>query len=110
MISAAFIWEPGTYDAEFNELNALIEEAAISTPGFIGVESWCSEDGKRNNATYYWNSLESLKLLSVHPKHIEAKRRYSEWYNGYHVVISEVIKSYGDGAFSHVTPVGKGAA
>ena len=103
MISAAFIWEPGTYTAEFDALNALIEEAAIATPGYVGVESWTSEDGKRNNATYYWESLESLKLLSLHPKHLEAKRRYSEWYNGYHVVISEVIKAYGDKAFGHLT-------
>lgn len=110
MISAAFIWEPGTYDTEFNELNALIEEAAASTPGFLGVETWTSEDRKRNNATYYWSSLESLKMLSVHPKHIEAKRRYAEWYNGYHVVISEVIKSYGDRAFAHATPPGTSAA
>jgi len=110
MISAAFIWEPGTYNTEFLTLNALIEEAAKSIPGFLGVESWTSEDGKRNNATYYWSSIDSLKLLSVHPKHIEAKRRYAEWYNGYHVVISEVIKSYGDGAFSHITPTATSAA
>jgi heme-degrading monooxygenase HmoA len=109
MISAAFIWEPGTYDAEFSELNALIESAAISTPGFLGVEEWTSEnaDGKKTRkcATYYWQDLDSLKMLSAHPKHIEAKRRYAEWYNGYHVVISEVIKTYGDGAFGHVTAI-----
>jgi heme-degrading monooxygenase HmoA len=103
MFSAAFIWEPGTYDAEFNELNALIEAAATSTPGFLGVEEWTSPDGKRRNATYYWDSLDSLRALSTHPKHLEAKRRYSQWYNGYHVVISEVVKSYGDGAFGHFT-------
>ena len=103
MFSAAFIWEPGTYDAEFNELNALIEAAATSTPGYLGVEAWQSEDGKRRNATYYWDALESLKALSVHPKHIEAKHKYARWYNGYHVVISEVVKSYGDGAFAHLT-------
>ncbi len=103
MISAAFIWEPGRYDAEFMALNALIEEAARSVPGYLGVESWTSEDGKRNNATYYWRDLESLKMLSVHPKHIEAKRRYAEWYDGYHVVISEVLRSYGDEAFAHIT-------
>jgi antibiotic biosynthesis monooxygenase (ABM) superfamily enzyme len=53
MISAAFIWEPGIYNAEFLALNALIEEAANSVPGYLGVESWTSEDGKRNNATLY---------------------------------------------------------
>ena len=51
MISAAFIWEPGTYDEEFNELNTLIEEVAVTTPGFLGVENWSSDDGKRKNAT-----------------------------------------------------------
>jgi heme-degrading monooxygenase HmoA len=103
MFSAAFIWEPGVYDDEFNELNALIEAAARSTPGFVGVEEWQSEDGRRRNATYYWDSLESLKALSMHTKHLEAKRRYAQWYDGYHVVISEVVKSYGDGAFRHLT-------
>jgi heme-degrading monooxygenase HmoA len=103
MFSAAFIWEPGTYDAEFNELNAIIEATATSIPGFLGVESWSSEDGVRKNATYYWNSLESLKALSVHPKHLEAKRKYAQWYKGYHVVISQVVKAYGDKAFAHVT-------
>jgi heme-degrading monooxygenase HmoA len=110
MFSAAFIWEPGTYNAEFNELNALIEAAATSTPGFLGVEEWRTDDGKRRNATYYWDSLESLKALSVHPKHIEAKRRYAEWYNGFHVVISEVVKSYGDSGFKHITPKAPSAA
>ncbi len=110
MFSAAFIWEPGTYDAEFNELNALIEAVATSTPGFLGVEEWKSEDGKRRNATYYWESLESLKALAAHPKHIEAKAKYAQWYNGYHVVISELIRSYGDAAFAHATPTSRGEA
>jgi heme-degrading monooxygenase HmoA len=86
MFSAAFLWEPGNYDAEFNELNAIIESAATSIPGYLGVECWASEDGTRKNATYYWDSLESLKALSTHPKHLEAKRRYSEWYKGSPVV------------------------
>ena len=110
MISAAFIWEPGTYDGEFDELNALIEEVAVTTPGFLGVENWSSEDGKRKNATYYWKNLESLKALSIHPKHIEAKARYAQWYNGYHVVISEVVRSYGDSAFPHITAAAKSDA
>jgi heme-degrading monooxygenase HmoA len=110
MYSAAFMWEPGTYDAEFNELNALIEAAAIASPGFIGVEEWRTEDGKRRNATYYWKDMEGLKALASHPKHIEAKSKYAQWYNGYHVVISEVVKSYGDSAFSHFTPSMSSAA
>ena len=110
MFSAAFIWEPGIYDSEFKELNELIEAVATSTPGFLGVEDWKSEDGKRRNATYYWKDLESLTALSAHPKHIEAKQKYAQWYNGYHVVISEVLKSYGDSAFTHPTPSVRSAA
>ena len=110
MFSAAFIWEPGTYDSEFNELNAIVEAAAKASPGFIGVEEWASDDGKRRNATYYWESMAGIKSLASDPNHIAAKKKYSKWYNGYHVVISEVIKSYGDSAFQHFTPNDKGAA
>jgi len=103
MFSAAFIFEPGTYDARFHELNALIGAAARATPGYLGVESWRSPDGSRANATYYWESLEALRQFSQHPHHLEAKREYQRWYLGYHIVISEVIRAYGDGSFAHIT-------
>ncbi|HEX2082896.1 MAG TPA: hypothetical protein VHF86_05360 [Xanthomonadaceae bacterium] len=67
MYSAAFIWEPGTYDAEFHRLSA-------------------------------------IKALSTHPVHQQAKREYARWYAGYHIVVSQVLRSYGDGAFEHVMP------
>lgn len=35
------------------------------------------------------------------PRHLEAKRRYSEWLAGYQVVISQVLRSYGDGRIAH---------
>lgn len=104
MYSAAFIFRPGTYDDEFHRLNALIDAAAAANSGFIGSETWRSADGKTVNATYYWNSLESLQKFSRHPQHLEAKKQYSRWYDGYHIVISEVLKSYGDNAIGHFTP------
>lgn len=104
MYSAAFIWEPGEYDAEFHRLNALIDEVARALPGFLGTESWQAVDGTRRNATYYWDSLDTLKAFSTHPAHQEAKRQYARWYAGYHVVVAQVVRSYGDGAFAHVTP------
>lgn len=104
MYIAAFNFEPGTYDARFHELNALIDAAARATPGFIGAESWRSPDGRRANATYYWTTLEALRAFSSQPKHIEAKREYSKWYRGYQIVISQVVRSYGDGAYEHFTP------
>jgi hypothetical protein len=62
MFSAAFIFEPGTYDARFHTLDAQIEAAA------------------------------------------RAKRHYQQWYKGFHIVISEVIRSYGEGALNPITP------
>jgi heme-degrading monooxygenase HmoA len=104
MIIASFIFEPGKYDEEFHRLNAIIDSVAKSLPGFLGTESWQSEDGRRRNASYFWDSLETLKTFSIHPSHLEAKRQYRKWYEGYHIVISEVVRSYGDGAFAHFTP------
>jgi len=104
MYSAAFIFEPGEYDARFHELNALIDRAARSTPGYLGRESWRSTDGAASNATYYWSSLDALKQFSLNADHMEAKRQYSRWYRGYHIVISEVLRSYGDGTLEHITP------
>ena len=104
MYTVAFIYEPKEYDTEFHRLNDLIGQAARSMPGFLGAESWKSEDGKRFNATYYWSDLDSLREFSNHPRHLEAKRQYSRWYAGYHIVVSEVVRSYGDGFFPHITP------
>ena len=104
MISAAFIFKPGTYDNEFHRLNDLIDKAARSNPGFMGAETWQSENGQVLNATYYWRSLEDLQAFSRDPDHLAAKNQYSRWYDGYHIVISEILRSYGDGALEHVTP------
>ena len=104
MFSAAFIFKPGTYDDEFHRLNDLIDTAANNTEGYLGAETWHSADGKTLNATYYWETLEALKQFSRDPNHLEAKKQYSRWYDGYHIVISEVIRSYGDDALEHITP------
>ena len=104
MYSAAFIYESSEYDEEFHRLNAEIDAVARSLPGFLGAESWQATDGRRRNATYFWSDLETLKIFSTHPTHLEAKRQYARWYEGYHIVISEVLRSYGNGALAHITP------
>ena len=109
MFTAAFIFEPGTYDDRFLALDAQIEAAAAANPGYLGRDTWQTADGARINATYYWQDLESLKAFSADPNHQEAKRNYQLWYKGFHIVISEVIRSYGDGAFSHITPNSRAA-
>ena len=104
MYSAAFIFRPGNYDDEFHRLNELIDAAARATDGFLGTESWQSADGETLNATYYWESLESLRAFSKNANHLEAKKQYSRWYDGYHIVVSEVLRSYGDDTIAHLTP------
>jgi heme-degrading monooxygenase HmoA len=101
---ASFIWQPGIYDADFERLNAAIDQVARSSPGFLGVEVWQSGDGARKCANYYWSDLETLRAFSVDPVHQEAKWQYARWYEGYHIVISQVLRSYGDGSFEHLTP------
>ncbi len=103
MISAAFIWQPGDYDADFLTLNQRIEDAARAIPGFLGVESWVSEDGLRHNATYYWDSMDSLRQLMTQSDHLVAKREVGRWYRGYRVVVAEVLRSYGSEGFGHLT-------
>lgn len=103
MYSAAFIFAPGDYDAEFHRLNALIDKAAAQTPGFIGSESWQDATGRVRNATYYWETLDALQSFSRNPHHLEAKQQYDRWYQGYQIVVSEILKSYGDGNLSHLT-------
>lgn len=102
--SAAFIFKPGKYDDEFHRLNDLIDQAAQSNDGFLGAETWYSKDGTILNATYYWDSLDALGEFSRNPHHLEAKQQYSRWYDGYHIVVSEVVRSYGDEKIPHFTP------
>ena len=104
MYSAAFIFRPGRYDDEFHRLNQLIDTAARETDGFIGTEAWRSADGKTLNATYYWESLEALQSFSRNANHLQAKKQYSRWYDGYHIVVAEIIRSYGDDSIAHPTP------
>ncbi len=104
MYSAAFIFRPGTYDEEFHRLNELIDNAAEATDGYLGAETWQSADGKTLNATYYWETLDALREFSRNPHHLESKKQYSRWYDGYHIVVSEIVRSYGDDSIAHFTP------
>jgi antibiotic biosynthesis monooxygenase (ABM) superfamily enzyme len=103
MISCSFIFSPGEYDAEFLELDGKIDEFASSLAGFIGVDRWVSDDGKSRNSIYYFDGMDSVKELSRYPEHLVAKANYKKWYLGYQIVVSEVVGSYGDGYFTHLS-------
>lgn len=109
MIAAQFIFQPGTYDEEFYELDGKIEEAAADLPGFIGTDKWFSKDGTRTNSIYYFESMADLTKLGRVVEHRDAKGKVARWYDAYQVVVTEVIASYGDGNIQHIsTGVNKG--
>jgi len=102
MYSAAFIFEPGDYADEFDHLNTLIDEAARSTNGYIGVDTWYSECDKRVNVTYYWESMDAIRAFSEHPKYQQA-RAHETLSNGYRIIVSQEVKSYGNSAIDQLT-------
>ncbi|WP_404937387.1 antibiotic biosynthesis monooxygenase [Pseudomonas sp. JDS08PS003] len=102
MYIAAFIYKPGQRDEKFHRLSAIIDDIAISLPGFVGAQSWTSADRTLINASYYWEDEASIQAFARHPRHLEAKRQYRRWYAGYQVVISKVERTYGDGAIAQL--------
>lgn len=96
MYSSTFIFAKKQFDNEFYRLDQAIAEAAKEIPGYIGEETWENTNTGLVSNVYYWETLESLQALIKHPKHLEAKAAQENWLNGYHVIISEVIKTYGD--------------
>jgi heme-degrading monooxygenase HmoA len=103
MFACSFIFRPGTYDEEFHRLDASIDEFAQSLDGYIGVDRWISGDGTVKNSIYYWRDMDSVSTFARFPDHLDAKKNYRKWYDGYQIVISEVTASYGDGRIPHIT-------
>ena len=56
MFSISFIFKPGTYDDEFRRLDDATQAVADSTEGFLGAETWWSDDRTVCNAVYYWDA------------------------------------------------------
>ena len=103
MISTAFMFTTKELDDEFRRLDGLILQAAEETQGYMGKKNWVSDCGTERNSVYYWASELGLKSFSRHPLHLEAKRQYERWYGGFHIEVSEVKKSYGDGVLKTIT-------
>lgn len=97
MYSSTFIFAKKQFDEEFYRLDQAIAAAAKDVPGYLGEETWENPSTGLISNVYYWESLEALQALMQHPKHLEAKAAQENWLDGYQVVISQVIKTYGDG-------------
>ncbi len=98
-----FIFEKKQFDQEFYKLDQAIAEFAKQTVGYLGEEAWENVETGRISNVYYWETMEGLQALINHPQHLEAKSAQTNWLNGYQIVISQVIRAYGDGAIPHPT-------
>lgn len=109
MYSSTFIFAKGTYDDEFHRLDEDIAAMARALPGYLGEEAWENPSTGLVSNVYYWDSLESLQALVRHPKHQEAKAKQGQWLAGYQVVISQVLRTYGDQGLAGRLPVVRAA-
>jgi heme-degrading monooxygenase HmoA len=105
MYSATFIFAKGQFDDEFHRIDQEIAEMARAAPGYLGEEAWENPSTGLVSNVYYWESLEALQALIDHPRHLEAKAKQSRWLAGYQVVISEVLRVYGDSKLESLLPL-----
>ncbi|TCV85854.1 antibiotic biosynthesis monooxygenase family protein [Sulfurirhabdus autotrophica] len=103
MYSATFIFDKKQFDEAFYQLDQAIVKIVKQTVGYIGEEAWENPETGRVSNVYYWETMEGLHELMQNPTHLKAKAAQSNWLNGYQVIISQVLRAYGDGAISHPT-------
>ncbi|KKX63737.1 antibiotic biosynthesis monooxygenase family protein [Pseudomonas putida] len=105
MYSSTFIFAKKQFDEAFHQLDQEIAAIAKSIPGYLGEEAWENSQTGLFSNVYYWSSLEALQKLVEHPRHLEAKAAQENWLAGYQVIISEVIKIYGDSKLGEKWPI-----
>ncbi len=101
MYSSTFIFAKKQFDDEFHRLDKAIADAAKDMSGYLGEETWENVTTGLVSNVYYWESLEALQALMQHPAHLLAKAAQSNWLDGYQVIISQVLRSYGDAKLNH---------
>lgn len=103
MYSATFIFDIKQFDEDFYELEQEIANLAKQTVGYLGEDTWENADTGRIGTIYYWESMDGLQQLMKDQKHMADKISQFGWLNGYHIVVSRVLHTYGDGVISHPT-------
>lgn len=101
MISAAFIVDTLEFDEEFHRLDERIIQAAKETTGYIGEEAWENPKTGRVCTVYYWEGREGLLELMGNADHRQAKAGSHRWLQGYQVIVSEIVASYGTDNYPH---------
>jgi heme-degrading monooxygenase HmoA len=104
MYSSTFIFAKGRFDEAFHRLDQEIAAMAKAIPGYLGEESWENAETGLISNVYYWESLEALQQLVRHPLHQQAKAAQGNWLAGYQVIISQVLRTYGDAKISALLP------
>jgi heme-degrading monooxygenase HmoA len=105
MYSSTFIFATKQFDEDFHRLDQKIATMAKEIPGYLGEEAWENHATGLTSNVYYWDSLEALQRLMQHPDHLRAKNEQEKWLAGYQVVISQVIRMYGDKKLQDRLPV-----
>lgn len=103
--SSTFIFASKQFDDTFHRLDQEIAAAAKAIPGYLGEETWENTANGLVSNVYYWESLEALQQLVKHPRHLEAKAARDHWLAGYQVIISQVIRTYGDNTLGNLLPL-----
>jgi heme-degrading monooxygenase HmoA len=104
MYSSTFIFAKGQFDETFHRLDQEIAAMAKSIPGYLGEDAWENVETGLVSNVYYWESLEALQQLVTHPLHLKAKAAQSNWLAGYQVIVSQVLRTYGDSKISRFLP------
>ena len=105
MYVSTFIFAKKNFDEAFYRLDQEIAAVAKSIPGYLGEEAWENADTGLVSNVYYWESLEALQQLVRHPRHLEAKAAQDNWLAGYQVIISQVLRRYGDSKLGQHLPI-----
>lgn len=103
MYSATFIYTAGALDDAYHRLDQAIAETARAIPGYLGEEAWQNPQNGQVATVYYWETLDALQVLMRDPQHQQAKAMQAAWLDGYQVIISQVLRSYGDMKLPHPT-------
>lgn len=109
MYSSTFIFGKKQFDEVFHRLDQEIAAMAKAIPGYLGEETWENAETGLVSNVYYWESLEALQQLVKHPRHLEAKAAQDNWLDGYQVIISQVLRRYGDSKLNHHLPAATAA-
>ncbi len=82
-------------DRGYGAMAERMVELAAQQPGFLGVDSVRSPDG-RGITVAYWRDEESIKGWKQHGEHQKAQRAGQQtWYADYQVRVAKVERAYG---------------